>query len=117
MNKPREFWLDLATQHGDPCDFVSEGKPNNLVASTNIHVIEKSAYDELKEKYELLLNDRLNQDTIKALMNRNLKYKTKADKLAEALDRIVNASIGWEEMTEAKVHALDVLKEYYGEGE
>lgn len=41
----REFWLDLATQHGDPCDFVSEGKPHELVSSTNIHVIEKSAYN------------------------------------------------------------------------
>lgn len=38
----REFWLDICTPFGDPCDFISEGKPCSLVSATNIHVIEKS---------------------------------------------------------------------------
>lgn len=49
-NKPREFWLDIATPYGDPCDFISEGKPNEHPAATNIHVIEKSAYREIKQE-------------------------------------------------------------------
>jgi len=44
------------------------------------------AYYELKEKYELLINDKLNHDAIKALMNRSLKYKAQADKLAEKME-------------------------------
>lgn len=50
MSKPREFWLDICTPFGDPCDFISEGKPCELVSDTNIHVIEKSAYDALAAK-------------------------------------------------------------------
>lgn len=43
--KPKEYWLDLCgTLHGDPCDFVSVGKPHSDPASTNIHVIEYEAY-------------------------------------------------------------------------
>ena len=51
--KPREFWLDLASRHGDPCDFVSEGKPHEIVSSTNIHVIEISAYRKAVEALKL----------------------------------------------------------------
>ncbi len=49
MSKPREFWLDIATPYGDPCDFISEGKPHDHPAATNIHVIEKTAFDELDD--------------------------------------------------------------------
>lgn len=42
--KPKEFWLDIPTRYGDPCDFISEGKPHDMPAATNIHVIEKSRF-------------------------------------------------------------------------
>lgn len=54
MGKPREFWLDIATPYGDPCYFIHDEDPyvyakrtktNLLISATNIHVIEKSAYD------------------------------------------------------------------------
>lgn len=40
--KLREFWLDIATPYGDPCDFVSEGTPHSHPSVTNIHVREVS---------------------------------------------------------------------------
>ena len=48
--KPRRFWLDICTPYGDPCDFISEGEPPSLVSSTNIEVIEASAYDALEAR-------------------------------------------------------------------
>lgn len=66
--KPKEYWLDLCgTLHGDPCDFVSVGKPHSSPASTNIHVIEYEAYhkairetveaeDKLQEALETIEN-------------------------------------------------------------
>ncbi len=35
----REWWLDLALQYGDPCDFVSR-RPHENASATNIHVRE-----------------------------------------------------------------------------
>ena len=48
--KPREFWLDLASNYGDPCDFVSEGEPNKDPAATNIHVREVLPEPEFPEE-------------------------------------------------------------------
>jgi hypothetical protein len=47
--KPKEYWLDIATACGDPCDFISEGKPHKTPAATNIHVIEYSAFEKAIE--------------------------------------------------------------------
>ncbi len=68
MSKPREFWLDIATPYGDPCDFIHNVDPIKeakrlgtypSVAATNIHVIEYSAHqaalDKIKE-LELQIN-------------------------------------------------------------
>lgn len=50
---PRRWWLDICTPHGDPCDFISE-KPHDRPSSTNIEVIEASAYDAIaKERDDL----------------------------------------------------------------
>lgn len=38
-NKQREFWLDICTPYGDPCDFISK-KPHEHPSATNIHVRE-----------------------------------------------------------------------------
>ena len=73
MNKPnqppqtakaREFWLDIATPYGDPCDFIHDEDPyvrakreghHPCVSATNIHVIEHAPVMELIAKLESAL--------------------------------------------------------------
>lgn len=59
----REFWLDICTPYGDPCDFIhnkdpyEEAKNNNthaVVSATNIHVIEYSAYEQSQARVKEL---------------------------------------------------------------
>jgi hypothetical protein len=53
LKNPREWYLDLATEYGDPCDFVST-EPHECPAATNIHVIEYGAYSEaIKQKLQM----------------------------------------------------------------
>jgi hypothetical protein len=64
VKKPKEFWLDIATPYGDPCDFISNEDPYETakrtgnepcVSATNIHVIEYSAYEEIKNNLETVI--------------------------------------------------------------
>lgn len=59
LNKPRQFWLDIATPYGDPCDFIHTEDPhkaaerNNThccISATNIHVIEFAPVLKMMEK-------------------------------------------------------------------
>jgi len=59
----REFWLDIATPYGDPCDFIHTECPyeeakrlgtHPCVSATNIHVIEYSALEESQKQCDLL---------------------------------------------------------------
>lgn len=43
----KEYWFDIATPYGDPCDYISVGKPHEHPSATNIHVIEYSEYERL----------------------------------------------------------------------
>ena len=89
--KPREWFLHIENNHrvldGDWCGVTGcDISKDNIWDANFVHVIEKSAYDELEEKYQLLLDDRLNQKTIKALMDGALRYKAQADKLSKTLE-------------------------------
>lgn len=62
INKPQEFWLDIATPYGDPYDFINLEDPymkakrtntHAIVSATNIHVIEYYAYENLKAQLEI----------------------------------------------------------------
>ncbi len=65
-NKPREFWLDICTPYGDPCDFIhtknpyEEAKRNGThpcVSATNIHVVEYTALTKANAIIEVLEAD------------------------------------------------------------
>lgn len=85
MSEPREFVIidnyEYRKKHNSfRC---IEIVPNETeIAKTDIHVIEKSAYDELK----ILL--KAEQDAYHGASLRELKAKAQADKLAEALEFI-----------------------------
>jgi hypothetical protein len=59
----REFWLDIATPYGDPCDFIHTEDPEIRAkrngthfgpCATNIHVVEASKVEDLQVKYDEL---------------------------------------------------------------
>ena len=70
--KAKQYWLDICTPHGDPCDFIHTSNPklnkHPMISSTNIHVIEYSAYEELKK--ELVALQKIHQEAWKMMTNR-----------------------------------------------
>ena len=60
-SKPRDFWLEIVTQYGDPCDFIHDHDPKVRARAngthdcygTLTHVIEYSAYKAMKEKLDI----------------------------------------------------------------
>lgn len=91
--KPREFWLDIATPYGDPCDFISTQDPYKVaaengthpcVSATNIHVIEYSAYQSALDRIKTMER----QEHYNEIMLKN------KDEIIESYERKIMKLIG-----------------------
>lgn len=108
MTKPREFWINLAEglQGGLEPDYWSRSQQKDLV-----HVIEKSAYDQMKQDY---------LDECKAFEAEHLRCKelqAKADKLAKALEWYASVTPWRDNLGNETQLAKQVLAEYRGKDE
>lgn len=74
MSKPQEFWIKIDHNYGSVID------ESDINRAGSIHVIEKLAYDELKEMHDA------HKAVAKAEMVGNARLKAQSDKLAKALD-------------------------------
>lgn len=91
---PREFWISDVKKLG-PVDLsehlfiATDIKPNGTQTSTMTHVIERSAYDELKAQKQEWCSIHCH-GYVEQLEKDNENLKQKADKLAEALEYYAN---------------------------
>ena len=105
VSKPREFWIDKVTFDLNWRKvWVAEHPHKDTLASPCIHVIEKSAYDELKAEFVKL--QKTHQEAWKAFSNHigenhesfmdgmrslaNKELKRKLDIAVEALTKLTN---------------------------
>lgn len=115
--KKREWWLDIATPYGDPCDFIHNEDPmvsakrngiQPIISATNIHVIaadyheqELAARDAEIAELKLMLADRTDKYNIAidkgvdVLSDDRDKWKAMALELGTALRRYSTAAIGF----------------------
>ncbi len=88
MSKPREFWITdpedgFTPQVIDPDHRFTKDEP---IYPTHIHVIEKSVYDELKDKHEKVMKQCFGLPTLYPALQKNYeKLGVVAYKLATAL--------------------------------
>ena len=66
MNKHREFWIYMPIPHDMRLDHPWSVSDYEVANSVNIHVIEKSAYDELEAKLKIAVEA---LDSVEKLMS------------------------------------------------
>ena len=115
-DKPREFWIQ------DVCGyslnaFINRPDCDDESDREIIQVIEKSAYDELKERLREITSEWKNAceraEYKKELIQDHLELQAQADKLADALADVIYGEPP--DFATKYVYADKLLKEYRGE--